>query len=395
MTCSDAHRKFDLYWQLAFAAVVLVVFAEFLWTNRVGTGAPWQVVLVFAFGALYAALGVLGLEGCGGKNNPRAAALYFVVQCALATAIVLITPLKGFSGIITMPIASMAVLCLSWPWAALVVAELFAACIIAITIAFGLSSGLQSASSYGIAFAFTVVFSVVTRRAQESRDRSEQLAQELAAANEQLRRYAEQAGELATTRERNRLAREIHDGLGHYLTTINVQLEAARAVLAGEPARAADALATAARLSRDALEDIRRSVGTLRADAPHPPLPESLRALAHNLGLSVAVQVRGDPRPLPPAVEHALYRSAQEGLTNVLKHATAERTDLTLDYRDAARVVLTVSDNGRGPGDGNNHAAPAGYGLRGIRERVDLLGGSVSTGGAAGGGFVLTIDVPA
>lgn len=387
--------RFNLYGKLAFAAVVLVVFSEFLRLDRV-RGEPWQIVLTFTLGGVYATLGVIGFSACARRGAPSFAA-YMLTQCTLATALVLFTPLKGFSFLITMPIASEAVLDLNWRWATLVIVELFAACVAAIWITYGLQAGLQVISSYGIAFVFTVVFSLVTRRALEARHHAEQLSNELATANEQLRLYAEQAGELATTRERNRLAREIHDGLGHYLTTINVQLEAAHAVIATNPTQAAGAVETAARLSREALDDVRRSVGTLRTDVARPPLPEALEALARNLGLDLTVQLQGQPRPLPPAVEHALYRSAQEGLTNVRKHAGATHTNLTLDFLSPSHVALTVADNGRGLADAatSGSALSSGYGLRGVRERLELLGGKVTTANRPGGGFILSLEVPA
>lgn len=383
--------KLDLYGKIAFTVIVLVVFSEFLRVDRV-TGTPERLVLVFGLGAIHTVVGILYKDGLGRLGRPVGLGLYFAVQSALVCAILLLTPLKGFSFLIAMPITSMAVLDLRWPLAAAVVAALFSASVGAIWLDFGAASALRTFPSYGIAFLFTVLFSVVTRRAHEARLHAEQLSAELGAANEKLRLLAAQADELATTRERNRLAREIHDGLGHYLTTINVQVEAARAVLAADPAQAAGAMEKAARLSRDALDDARRSVGALRADLPRLPLPQAIESLALNLGLQATVRLQGEPRALAPAIEHALYRSAQEGLTNVRKHASATHTELTLDYSQPARIGLTIADNGRGSTD----AHPAGgYGLRGIRERLELLGGTMSAANRTGGGFALTVEIPA
>ncbi|ACB74967.1 integral membrane sensor signal transduction histidine kinase [Opitutus terrae PB90-1] len=379
----------ELFGRVAFALVVLAVFCEFLRPVQL-EGTAWEVALVFALGALYAILGVLGEEGLPARW--RSKPLYVVVQTALATAIVFVTPLKGFSGLVTMPAASLVVLELSWPWATLGVLELFAAVVGAIWFSFGAQAALTSAPSYGIAFVFVVVFSLVTRQARESRQHAEQLSQELAAANEQLRQHAAEAGELATTRERNRIAREIHDGIGHYLTTINVQLEAARAVFTAQPAQAATALDQAARLSREALEDVRRSVGTLRADSTRPPLPETLRALAANLGLNATVRVQGAPRTLPANVEHALFRSAQEGLTNVCKHAAATAIDVALDFAQEQRIALTLADDGQGLPVGGHPTK--GHGLQGLRERVELLGGMVRFGNRPEGGFTLRVELP-
>jgi signal transduction histidine kinase len=390
MTLLPHRDRYEFFGGLAFVLVVLAVFSEFLGPREID-GAVWQLVTVFVAAAVYASLGLIGTRVFG--PHPRGLAFYVAVQTALATFIVVANPLKGFSGLITMPAASLAVLELGWLGAGLVVVELFAVVLGALWWEFGRDAALGSMPSYGIAFVFVVVFSLVTRHARAAKRRAEQLSAEVATANEQLRRYASEAGDLATTRERNRLAREIHDGLGHYLTTINVQLEAARAVFDHQPAQAASALEKAAQLTRDALDDVRRSVGTLRADVARPPLPDALRALAHNLGLAIDLQLRGTPRPLPPAIEHALFRAAQEGLTNVRKHAAATETAVTLDFLSPARVALTIADNGRGlPA----HApAPTGHGLRGVRERIELLGGTVTTRNGAERGFTLQIELPA
>jgi signal transduction histidine kinase len=141
---------------------------------------------------------------------------------------------------------------------------------------------------------------------------------------------------------------------------------------------------------------VRRSVGTLAADAARPTLIDTIRQLAHDCDGAATVQIEGQPRPLAAAAEHALFRTAQEGLTNVRKHAGATAATLTLDFRDPRRVRLTLVDNGRG--DTAALAAPgagSGFGLRGLRERIALLGGQVSTGPAPAGGFALTAELPA
>jgi signal transduction histidine kinase len=214
---------------------------------------------------------------------------------------------------------------------------------------------------------------------------------EVEEANRQLREYAAQAEELATARERNRLAREIHDGVGHYLTVVKTQLDAAAALLPTQPEPAREAVLKASRLAGEALDDVRRSVGTLRTDVARPPLADALRGLTAELGLPVTVRVDGAVRPLAPAVEHALFRSAQEGLTNVRRHAHATTAEVALDFRPADRVLLAVVDNGHGVVSSPN----GGFGLRGIRERIQILGGRVEAGNRDEGGFALRVEVPA
>jgi signal transduction histidine kinase len=246
---------------------------------------------------------------------------------------------------------------------------------------------LRESTIFLVALVFLYVLSRAIRDAERARDA-------LAAANHQLRTAAAQREELATERERNRIAREIHDGLGHYLTTIHMQIQAARSILATDRPRADSTLAKAQHLSQEALGDVRRSVGILRAGpAQRPSLPRALldlAAAAEATGLPTTVTVMGAERPLEPQQEQALYRAAQEGLTNARKHAQASSVTLMLDYGDAQWVRLTVADDGCG-----TSTTSGGFGLIGLRERVQLVGGSFTLRTAPGAGLALIVEVPA
>jgi signal transduction histidine kinase len=239
-----------------------------------------------------------------------------------------------------------------------------------------------------------VVFALFMRHAMSARENAERLSNELATANTRLREQAAQADELATTRERNRLAREIHDGVGHYLTVIKVQLEAARAAFDREPATAQHAITVSERLAGEALDELRHSVSALRTDARRAGLIEDLRQLANDSEPPPEFVVTGTPRSLPTAIEHALFRVAQEGLTNVRKHARAGHTSVTLDFCASARVRLAIADDGVGLGAATVQPE-RGYGLAGLRERVALLGGELRAATRAGGGCVVEVEVPA
>jgi signal transduction histidine kinase len=185
---------------------------------------------------------------------------------------------------------------------------------------------------------FVVVFTRVASSEREARTA-------LAEANQRLRDHAAQVEELATTKERNRLAREIHDSLGHYLTVINVQIGAAQAILERDRPRALDHLSKAQALTQEGLAEVRHSVAALRASPIEGrPLPIALGALAEQwnaAGLRTELMVAGTIRTLSPQINRALYRAAQEALTNVGKHALATRVDVRLDYADGV-VRLTV-----------------------------------------------------
>jgi signal transduction histidine kinase len=245
---------------------------------------------------------------------------------------------------------------------------------------------LRESATFLVALVFLYVLSRAILDAERARAA-------LDAANQQLRAYAAQREELAAERERNRIAREIHDGLGHYLTTIHMQIQAARAILDRDRLRAEQTLAKAQRMAQEALGDVRHSVAALRlGPIEHQPLPQVLEALADDTrasGLWATLAVLGAPRSLRPQAEQALLRAAQEGLTNVRKHAAAARATLTLDYQDPSLVRLMVRDDGQGA-----QSTDGGFGLAGLRERVQLLDGRVGVATAPDAGLTLTVEVP-
>jgi signal transduction histidine kinase len=201
----------------------------------------------------------------------------------------------------------------------------------------------------------------------------------------------------AATEERIRIARELHDVVAHHLSVIVVQAEAAQEVLATRPEQAGEAMDTVADTARGALGELRRVLGVLRSDATLAPAPDlaavdELVASVRQAGLDVEVRTEGDARPLSGVVSLAAYRVVQESLTNVLRHAAARRAEVALAYGDDA-LVVTVSDDGRGPGDGAA-AAAGGHGLAGMRERVAVLGGRLDAGPRAGGGFAVRARLP-
>jgi signal transduction histidine kinase len=171
-----------------------------------------------------------------------------------------------------------------------------------------------------------------------------------------------------------------------------MQVQAARAVLPTDPAKADAVLAKAQQQSTEALAEVRRSVSALREARVALPLGDALERLAAETsaaGVPTDVEVTGTVRPLSAATEESLFRSAQEGLTNVRKHADATGARLVLRYCDDGTVRLDVCDDGRG-------ATPTGdgFGLLGLRERAERLGGSIDVESAAGRGTTLRVVVP-
>jgi signal transduction histidine kinase len=211
--------------------------------------------------------------------------------------------------------------------------------------------------------------------------------------NRKLAQYAAEIESLSTVQERNRLAREIHDNLGHYLTAINMQLEVALMTFAQEDTPANAALLKAQVLTKEALSEIRRSISALRATPlENRTMHDAIEMLVEEhraAGNSANFLVVGMIRPCSPVAEMAFYRIVQEGLTNIRKHAHSKSAELVLDYRESAQVILEVSDDGVG-----SDSADSGFGLIGIRERVQLLGGTLTIKTAKGQGFVLRAAIP-
>jgi signal transduction histidine kinase len=205
----------------------------------------------------------------------------------------------------------------------------------------------------------------------------------------------------AALSERQRLAREVHDVLAHSLSGLVVQLEGARLLALSDPAdsRLAATIDRAHQLAKSGLDEARRAIGMLRDD--ELPGPDKLVALARSFQADTGVPCHyaqtGDPLDLRPAIKLALYRVTQEALTNIRKHAHPERVEVRLEYPGEA-VSLTVEDFAGSPGQ----PAPAvaiqtsggGYGLTGMRERAELLGGTL-TAGPTGCGFRVVLWVPA
>ncbi|WP_093170995.1 sensor histidine kinase [Sinosporangium album] len=197
--------------------------------------------------------------------------------------------------------------------------------------------------------------------------------------------------ELSATAERNRVARDIHDDLGHHLTAIVVLLEKAAAFRDRDPGAADHALVDAHDSARRALEDVRRSVRTLREERQFSlsqALTDLVAGQAGDDGLAVDLEVTGEESGHDAAALRALYRAAQEGITNARRHAHATRVRVAAAL-DATGATLVVRDDGRGFTPGRE-----GYGLLGMRERVQAAGGRVDIGSAAAGGTVLKVTIP-
>jgi signal transduction histidine kinase len=266
-------------------------------------------------------------------------------------------------------------------------------------LAYASRAGLGQATLIGLAnatgYAFFAVVGGLMRQAIRDRRLSEALNRELEGANARLEAMSARERTLAVVEERNRMAREMHDSLGHRLTVAIVQLEGAQRLIPTDPERAGRMVGAMRDQMKEALGELRSSVAALRApvedDLPLGPALKQLGArFAEGTGLAVDVSIPEDLPELSPAQRLALYRAAQEGLTNAHKHAGARRVRLNL-----ARTPSTVSIEAIDDGAGIDAADAAGsFGLMGLRERAAQLGGTVQLASMPDEGARLVFEIP-
>jgi signal transduction histidine kinase len=210
-------------------------------------------------------------------------------------------------------------------------------------------------------------------------------------------REREEKAATAVAEERNRIARELHDVIGHSVSVMTVQASAVRRLMREDQGRERAALETVESTGREALTEMRRMIGVLRGndgapDLTPPPTLAQLDRLVETVraaGIDVRAETVGEPVALPPGLDLTAYRLVQEALTNTLKHASATRAEVCLRYGEG-RLTVRVRDDGRGPAAD----AQPGTGLTGMRERVAVYGGHLVVGPAQGGGYELRAELP-
>lgn len=220
-----------------------------------------------------------------------------------------------------------------------------------------------------------------------------QTQEELTLAHQQLRHYALKVEEMSAVQERNRIAREIHDSLGHALTTLNVQLQTAVKLWQHRPADAKPFLDQAQRLGTLAMKEVRQSVHTLRADAANEPLEQTLTTLMQDFGQGTGIVVSSHidlPNPVSTLHAKAIYRIVQEALTNICKHAQATAVELHLQQHPDC-IELSIRDDGVGF---TRQTDSAGFGLHSMQERVLALNGTFNLETRPGAGCCIRVNLP-
>ena len=357
--------------------------------------------------AAWAALAVLfGADvvqlGRGGQEDELVALLLALAQAG-AVAVALRRPLAGWR--LSLPATAITPVLVTDPPGATVVLHLAALFLLAVAAPWrvtalaaaviGLAGAAWTFAAYGpsgagAALAVVALVAALGTAIRAQRGTSARLAAARSGvAREEARR--------AVLEERTRIARDMHDVVAHHLSALAVRAESAPHRLPGTPPEAAAEFGTLAGAAREALTDMRRLLGVLRADDPErpsAPAPDldgiaELVATLRGSGMDVELTVTGEPRPVPGEIGLAGYRVVQEALSNAARHATGAPVRVTVAWQ-AAGVRLRVAN-----GPGTASGGPPGTGLVGMRERVAAVGGELRVGPRAGGYLVdATLPVP-
>jgi signal transduction histidine kinase len=255
-----------------------------------------------------------------------------------------------------------------------------------------LAYGNPAASRAG-ALLLAAWLAVLVIAAEAVRMRRERAAETHAARQLEQRRRASE--------ERLRMARDLHDVIGHNISLISVQAGVGLDLMESQPEQAHAALSAIKTVSKEALDELRAMLGALRQDgdeAPRSPVPGLARLpelveLTRAAGLSIEVETIGEPRPLPTATDLAAYRIIQESLTNVARHAGPAGVSVRVSYGDDS-LIVEVADDGRGPSTSGTAGSGSGSGIAGMRERATTLGGTFSAGFRPEGGFAVSARLP-
>jgi signal transduction histidine kinase len=246
---------------------------------------------------------------------------------------------------------------------------------------------LNAILAFGLALTFTLLLINALLEERQSRTK-------LAAVHEQLRQYALQIEDQSALQERNRIAREIHDSLGHTLTAQSIQLDSALLLLKTNSEKANDFLQASKQLCTQALQEVRQSVSALRSDLLQgKSLDAAIATLVQDFRTTSAISSNYAiyyTTPIPKPIGAALYRILQEALTNITRHSGATQTMIRV-FEKNQRVCLVIKDNGKGFNPDQNST---GFGLQSMRERTAALGGRFTLLSQPGEGCLISIQLP-
>jgi signal transduction histidine kinase len=353
-----------------------------------------RISTMIFLGICYVFIGIYIYSLSAGNSLVWLRFLYIIVELALAISIIFISKGIGISILILLPVIGHSVVMFS-PRVMLGINGLIA--IVYFTGSRFFSTNWESAiNGLPIFLAgqiFIIIFMQMTLEEEKAHTKIKQLITELESANKNLQNYANQIEDLTLARERNRFAREIHDGLGHYLTVIHMQIQAAKAIMNKDPIKAKQTLETAQKQAQEALIDVRKSVSALRdAHDGRITLVERVQQLVSATtsdSLDISTEVKGMEIKGLPHLELTVFRIIQEGIQNCIKHSGATQLKIFLDYSEGGVLFIAIQDNGLG-----TDSIVEGFGLRGMDERIKQLGGKFNYRTQENEGFIIEVEVP-
>ena len=378
---------------LAFALVVLIsYFATF---SKPPQTSLFLITVLICLGVAYITLGIYGFAFVNqmGKLIPKI--IYFAMQLIIGGLIVYFGKGAGFNALILLPLVAHTAMTLDQDWLLVANVCIFITYVLSVMSYTNTWSVVWSGlPTFFAGQVFILIFTEMAYTERQGRIKMEKLANDLSEANRHLSEYASQVKDLTISQERNRLAREIHDGLGHYLTTINMQIKAALAILEKEPKQSAHLMENALQLTTEALLDVRNSVSSLREDnIGDLSLSERITKLiesSESEQRNFIFEVKGDARSLSPQVDVSLFRVVQEAINNANKHSRSTEVKIVLDFERSSQVLLKIVDNGVG-----SESVDGGFGLIGMKERILLINGKFEIKTGKNQGFCIEVSVPA
>jgi len=359
-------------------------------------------------GLLAAFLLLMSVEPWLTRRSHRFTHLYLAVQTGIIVALSLTTPDADYFALlfISLTLQAMHVFLprIGFRWVGLFTVVMA----VLMILGKGAGEGLPLVLINAVAYFFIASYVAVMRRletaqqeAETARQESQTLLGELQEAHRELQLYAAQAEELAAVKERNRLARELHDSVTQTIFSMTLTAEAARILLERDPTKAGAQIDRLLELAQSALAEMRSLISHLRPktvaeEGLIPALRRHVDERGNQDGLTVALTLEGyaeDDTRLPPETEEALFRIVQEALNNVVKHARTDRAEIGLHVGDEL-VSLLIEDAGVGFDPAHVSSGTSHLGLTSMRERVKALGGTLEIESQPGAGTHIKVEVP-
>jgi signal transduction histidine kinase len=352
----------------------------------------WEVVgLLATFHIL------LGSEPWLSRRSHRYTQIYLALQAGNIVMLALIPPRLDYWSVLFVSLVLQAVYVfpprIAFRW----IATFIAIMTVLMFYGQGWNQGLPLVVIFVILYLFFGSYAAIVRRAETARDMSQKLLAELQAAHQELQAHIAQAEALAIVQERDRLARNLHDSVTQTIFSMTLTAEAARILFDRDPPRAEGQLDRLQMLAKSALEEMRSVVFDMRPTAIAeqgliPALRHHIIALDRQHGLTVALHITGEPR-LSDRQAQRLFRVVQEALNNVVKHAQTDRASVGLSFEDDSTLLL-IEDHGKGFASGAIRTDRKSIGLTTMRERVEMMGGTLTIDSRPGEGTRITVEVP-